>query len=432
MPATQRYEKILMSGGGAMRVWIIQDGEPLRGIDPGARDWRCGLLSKALAARRHAVFWWASTFDHSRRMHRFDAARTVEIMPGVNIRLLHGPGYRRNKSPQRWRHHRVLARAFASEAAASARPDIVFASLPTPELAEQAVLYGRRRGVPVLVDVRDLWPDHYLTLVPPPFRGLFRLGLSSEYRRVRRLFAAATGITAISQTYLNWALRHGGRPQRAADGVFFMGYPSPAFAPEEVAARQVSLAVQYGLAPEDFLVAFVGAFISSYALPTVIRAARSLQQAGHRGVRFVLVGDGDDCRRLRRLARGLDNVTFTGWFDQLSIHAMLNMAAVGLAPYRDDATMSLPNKPFEYMAAGLPLLSSLRGELETLIRDERIGLQYKADDANALAERILRLKADPGERLAMGRRARQVFEARFSAEIVYPALVRHLEQTAAV
>jgi glycosyltransferase involved in cell wall biosynthesis len=102
-----------------------------------------------------------------------------------------------------------------------------------------------------------------------------------------------------------------------------------------------------------------------------------------------------------------------------------------LAPYQDDSVISLPNKPFEYMAAGLPLLSSLPGELEQLITEHQIGLHYRAGDVQSLVEKIIWFTEHPEERMAMGRRARRLFEERFRADVIYPKLVTHLEQVVA-
>jgi len=118
---------------------------------------------------------------------------------------------------------------------------------------------------------------------------------------------------------------------------------------------------------------------------------------------------------------------FTGWFDQLSISAVLRISSIGLAPYCEDASMSLPNKPFEYMAGGLPILSSLRGELETLIRDEKIGLQYQAGDMNSLIRGIQWFVENKQEREKMGMRGQKILKERFSAKVVYPKLVEHIE-----
>jgi len=413
-----------------MHVWIIEATEPLPFIDTNYRDFRCGILAQELVARGHAVIWWTSTFDHFTKRHRF-SPRVIEVLPGLQIIFLYGPGYGRNNSPKRFLHHRVVARNFFQEAAACNKPDIVFCCLPTLELAEQAVIYGQRNGVPVLIDVRDLWPDHYLTLVPQRLRSLFRLVIFSEFHRARRLLKAATGITAISNTFLDWALKHAGRTRRQTDGVFPIGYPCVLSSLEtQIAAKREELVSLYKLRPEDLIVTFVGTFSLSFDLETVIEAARILDQAEHDDIKFVFVGDGGNSPQLRARARGLGNAIFTGWFDQVSILAMLSLSSVGLAPYRNDASMSLPNKPFEYMAAGLPILSSLRGELATLIHEEQIGLQYQAGNVASLIEKIRWLAANPDARREMGMRARKLFEERFSAEVIYPRLVRHLEGVA--
>jgi len=70
----------------------------------------------------------------------------------------------------------------------------------------------------------------------------------------------------------------------------------------------------------------------------------------------------------------------------------------------------------------------LKGELEDLIRTEKIGLQYQAGNTDSLIEQIRWFTAHPEERKAMGRRARQLFEERFSADVIYPKLLEHLEK----
>ena len=109
---------------------------------------------------------------------------------------------------------------------------------------------------------------------------------------------------------------------------------------------------------------------------------------------------------------------------------LLRLSSLGLAVYTDHATQSLPFKPFEYMAAGLPILSSLRGELETLLRDEQIGRQYEAGDVSSLVEAVHWFEAQPEARKAMGTRAQKLFEDRFSADRVYPAMIDYLVQIA--
>lgn len=412
-----------------MKVWIVQDGEPIPGIDENTRDWRAAMLAKALVARGHEVLWWASTFDHARKRFRFDAPRTVELQPGLHVHLLHGPGYKRNNSPRRVWHHRALAAAYAHEIASYPPPDLVFCSVPTLELAEQSVIYGRQRHVAVVVDVRDPWPDLYLHLFPAPLRWLARLFLAREFHRAATIFRGADGIIAVSDTYLAWARRYAKRLSED-DGVFPIGYAfsAPKSSPEneEEADR---LRQRLGVHPAGLVVTFVGTFGSSYDLETVIRSAAHISRV-YPGldVKIVIAGDGDQAAKLRHMSAGIQTIALTGWLDQDEVARVLRLSSVGLAAYAKDAIQSLPNKPFEYMAAGLPLLSSLPGELERLMAEYQIGLHYTAGDVQSLVEQIVWLAEHPAERVAMGQKARTLFEAQFRADIIYPRLVAHLER----
>lgn len=415
-----------------MNVWVIQDGEPIPGIDKGAREWRSGILCKTLVASGHEVFWWASTFDHANKRFRFTGPRSLLLDTGLRLRLLHGPGYLRNKSPLRFRHQRVLARHFFFEADRITRPDVIYVSLPTLEFVQKSIAYGQKNAVPVIVDVRDLWPDLYLTMVPISFRPFFRVLLRHEYSKAKKSLKLASGIVAVSEIYLRWAIGLAQRPQNSCDAVFPLGYKSPDIVKNEVKARKDSLMKGLGIKPEKCNVCFVGSFGASYDLETVVEAAKILHKhADGEKIQIILAGAGDQEAALRRRADGLPNIVFTGWLDQVSISTVLAYSSAGLVAYKENALQSLPNKPFEYMAAGLPILSSLHGELEDLIKDEAIGLQYQAGDVGSLAIQLVWLSEHPEERKEMGKRSRKLFEERYDADLIYPSLVKHIEFVAA-
>jgi glycosyltransferase involved in cell wall biosynthesis len=158
----------------------------------------------------------------------------------------------------------------------------------------------------------------------------------------------------------------------------------------------------------------------------VLEAAAWFQRRGTTDLRFVLVGDGDQMPELRARAAALPNVSFAGWCDGSTLAAILARSDVGLAPYARGVPITLPNKPIEYMAAGLPLLTSLEGELCELVSHERIGVQYTADDVEGLVSAIELLRREPEMRRAMGERSRRVYEERFTADAVYDRFAAHV------
>ena len=414
-----------------MNIWITQDGEPLPAVDDSSRYWRCGILARELVKRGHQVVWWASTFDHARKQFWFERACAMEPIPGMKLRLLHGPGYYNNRSFRRIRHQRKLGAEFTKGSRGECQPDLIFSSLPTLELAQQALTYGINGGVPVIVDVRDLWPDHYLTLVPRVLRGVFRLLLFTEFKKARFILKSASGITAISRAFLDWGLNYAARGASSKDGVFEMGYPSTDFIGRHPQVDEKCLGAHYGIEADAMNITFVGSVNSIFDFSTVIRAARHFSISNSR-IKFVIVGDGTNFHQVRSAAKPLSNVTVTGRLDKESVSAILNLSSIGLSPHKEGRSINgaLPNKSFEYMAAGLPMLSSLRGELENLLCMEKIGRQYLAGSVDSLIKQIHWFAEHPIERKDMGLKSKELFRKKFCAEVIYPKLVNHLEGVA--
>ncbi|MDO8833952.1 MAG: glycosyltransferase family 4 protein [Vicinamibacterales bacterium] len=408
-----------------MHVWLVQLGEPVPG-DLGSRQYRTGYLAEALASRGHTVTWWTSSFSHYRKAHRTAASQRVVVSPGFAIEFLHAPGYRKNTSVSRlWFHHKI-AREFRRRSVMMDTPSIVLAGFPTPGLADAAVRYGVQRGVPVVVDVRDLWPDVFMERVPTWLSGVLHLGLGRSRNRNRHIFSRSSGIVAISSSYLRWALAHAGREAGASDRVVYLGYPE--FRVDPGARNRARAAwLERGVRPDAFVCCFFGTINHYFDIATVIDAARKFERDGTSGFQFVLCGEGHDLARYKTMASGLTSVTFPGWVDAAEIAALSELSRVGLAPYASTATMSLPNKPFEYFCAGLPVVSSLRGELASILTEGECGVSYAAGDSAALSAALAAFRANEPRRTLMGRNARRLYEERYSSERVSRDLMNHLE-----
>jgi glycosyltransferase involved in cell wall biosynthesis len=413
----------------SMRIWIVAGGEPLPiAANRNPRLLRAGTLARRLAQAGHEVTWWTSAFDHFRKRHHC-ANDTTVVWEGGTIRLLKSVGYRRNLSLMRFVEHAGVARKFASQARLQPPPDIILVSFPTIELAREGVRFGKAQGVPVLVDVRDLWPDVLVNVCPHQFRWVARLLLAPMTRAATFTLTNCTGIIGVSDGYLAWALRHANRLRTIDDAMLPLGYVAPASSDGDLdVARDRLLAM--GIDPSRKLCWYVGTFGRHYDLAPVLQAASGLQQSGRRDIQFVISGDGDLGDRWRRLAAGADNVTFTGWLGANEINWLRAHASIGLQPYAEGAPQGLANKLFEYLSAGIPVVSSLSGENQRLIDEYSCGLTYRARDALDCLEKIRVLADDDDLRRAMGQRGKQLFIRQFDSHIVFDGLAAHLEAVA--
>jgi glycosyltransferase involved in cell wall biosynthesis len=235
-------------------------------------------------------------------------------------------------------------------------------------------------------------------------------------------------VTAVSDTYLNWALRLGRPAGQAQDAVFPLGFPTSCA--RDIPLPSLSDMADYRRARRiglrSLVFSFAGTFGGSYDLATVITAAKELGRTRKDDIHFVIAGDGDNAARLRRAAAGVGNVSTIGWQDRQDLERLLQMSDVGLAPYIQSAKQSLPNKLYEYMAAGSPILSSLRGESRTLLAKEHVGLTYVPENVSSLIACVRRISTHPGLRRLMGERSLALFNSRFRAENIYSAMAGHV------
>ena len=415
-----------------MNIWILCVSEPLPTDAGRPRALRAGMLARTLRSFGHAVTWWTSGFNHSAKRHRAPRSRQVVSGEGVRVWMLHGVRYTRNVGLARLVNHLQLAVEFRRLAPTEPPPDLIFCCWPAIELGAAAVTFAERRGIPILLDVRDLWPDIFLESVPRRWRSIAKLALAPYEAATRSAFRRATGIIGISEGYLEWGLAKAGRARERNDGLFPLGYEEPDWTSADIvegAQRLHALGVE---AREGRTVCwFLGSFGETYDLAPVIAAARVLAARGGVSPLFVLSGEGEAGKQYRGQAEGLANVVFTGWLDAGGIAAMMRIAGIGLAAYRKGAPQGLPNKIFEYMAAGLPILSSLAGECPRFLAEHDCGVSYAADDPAGFLAALDALLGDPAARARLGANGLRAHCERYSAATLYPQLVNHLAAVAA-
>ena len=279
------------------------------------------------------------------------------------------------------------------------------------------------------MDIRDLWPDALVNIFPNVLRPLAKIGLGWMFRGARKAIGRSDAVIGVSQGYLEWGLRYAKRERREFDRVFPLGYQNVSVHDEELRAAEIKLRA-VGVDPSKTICWFVGMFGRTYDLATVIDAARELPADLRGRVQFVLCGDGEYRDRWMARSSGLDSVVFPGWIGTPELAYLMKVASIGIAAYAPGAPQGLPNKLFEYMSAGLPVLSSLRGETETLLQSCGCGLSYRAGDKKSFL-RALRTLLDHGDKRAeMGRNGKRLFDEQFSTDRVYAGLLNYLLEIA--
>lgn len=415
-----------------MEIWLLKLAELW--IEPGTKKrlMRVGMLAEALAKRGHAVTWFNSLFDHDQHSYRDLAGDQSQASDRILIKGLRGYPYQKSRSLQRLRHDWEASRAFRQLAEQRrSLPDVIYCSWPTIDMAWQAVRFGRANNVPIVIDIRDLWPEVVVEVAPKRMRWLARLMLTPYYAVAKKSLRRSTVVIGITDQMLQWALDFAGRPCGPWDRTFPLGYPlEQGVSPDSEAERFWEAHGVHG-GPRQFVACYPGVLSRRLDLRTLIDAARLLKQQGRDDFKLVICGKGDQEDELRAQSADLDNVMLPGFVAYPVLKALMSRCSVGLVPYPShfDFVRNLPNKFFEYLAEGLPIVSCLEGEVKRYIIDYDCGVMYKLGDPQDLVRALRSLLDDPTRRAVMSLNARALAPS-FDAAHIYDELGAHLEAIA--
>jgi glycosyltransferase involved in cell wall biosynthesis len=168
-----------------------------------------------------------------------------------------------------------------------------------------------------------------------------------------------------------------------------------------------------------FIVLYSGAHGISNDLAVVLNAANILENQDD--ILFVLLGDGKEKPSLQSFAKGLGltNLIFLPPIPKTEMPRALSAADVCIAilkPIPLYATV-YPNKVFDYMAAGKPVILAIEGVIREVIEAADSGIPIPPGDPAALAESVIYLADHPQERIEMGLKGRDYVKEHFDRPI---------------
>ncbi len=398
-----------------MRIWILKDSEQLP-LTAGSKQMRVGMLSETLQQRGHEVHWWCSTVHHMKKTLYAPHDQTVTLPSGVELHMVHAGLYKRNLSVARIRHHRRLAKRWRTIAERSTEaPGLILVAYPIIEWVLEAERYAKPRGIPVIVDVRDQWPDTFVDYVPEILKPAVRLATCLLYPHAADALHDATRLTSMSTHVLRWALGKSKRTDGHQCGVFYLGTNL-----SELAFTRAALPA----AGETIRACFLGSLGNTADVMSIAGAAKILAEQGA-PIRITIAGDGDMMGELRAFLGENDWFDLPGWQDKEAGRALLERHHMAILTGHAEA---MPNKFFDYVAAGLPIACTLRGEVREYIELHQLGRTCPSGDAVALAEAI----REVANNLATYRaHVAQVPPEHYTKKAIYSSFAEFLEKEGA-
>ncbi len=272
----------------------------------------------------------------------------------------------------------------------------IVAVTPPLESAFSGWLLARVKRIPFILDVEDLWPDSIIAM------GFHNQLVIRWLRFLERfLYRHSDHFSTVAGEMQEYLQKQGVPGHKIS--LIPLGANLP---PETNHAKRSEIRERYGWPDHKIVAVYVGAHGPANALETLINAAKHLPEDSP--VQIGLFGDGSDKPRLAKILSecNLPNITMEEPVAPEMVPQILQAADIGIASLKDTDTFKTvrPNKLYEYMAVGLPVICCISGEAGRFIAEIGSGIPVTPEDGPGLAAALQKLSQDAGYRGELGKK----------------------------
>ncbi len=300
--------------------------------------------------------------------------------------------------------------------------DLLFATSTPLTIAIPGIIAKWIRGKRFIFEVRDLWPElprEMGVIKNPLILGAMGMLEWMAYKSANALIGLSPGIRkGIEQlkiSKVNIAMIPNG-----CDLDMFSNQAKEQWQPE-------------GVKDKDFMAVYTGTHGIANGLGSVINVAKILRKRGRNNIKLVLVGQGSQKLALINEAKeeSLNNIIFLDPVNKLKLSLLLSRADAGMQLLANVPAFyfgTSPNKFFDYLAAGLPVINNYPGWLAEIINENKCGIVVGPDDPESFANSLITLSEKNQEKIKMGLAARHLAETKFDRQKLADEFVSWLEK----
>lgn len=260
------------------------------------------------------------------------------------------------------------------------KPDVLVASSPHLFTAFAGWMLSKIKGCPFVLEVRDLWPDSLIKMGGLNNKAVVRMLTWMElflYRHADKIIV----LTEHQRKFIRDKGIDENKIELIPNGIVVGSWqPDP--------SKRAEFRRKMGVPEDEFVAIYTGAHGPANALEYVVKAGRHLKP----GISIVLIGDGPEKEKLLKIKQeeGLDNIHLLDPVPKSQIFDYTYAADCGIISLADNEVFrgARPNKLFDYTFIGLPIVSTVDGEVREIVEKNEVGVFAGAEDPEGLARAI--------------------------------------------
>ncbi|CUO76763.1 putative glycosyl transferase [[Eubacterium] contortum] len=380
----------------------------------------CDFLTKS----GYQVDLITTTFQHWEKAQR-DMEKIKKEDYQFGIKFIYEPGYKKNVDLKRIRSHKIAAKNLTALLEKEGDYDLLYAEIPPNDVALAAAEYAKRRGIPFVADVNDLWPEAMRMVLDIPV--VSSILFHPLQRDAEKVYSLVSGVIGTSDEYRDRPFQN--QKREVPKATVYVGNEISEF--DKGAEENDALVAK---TEHEFWVSYAGTIGTSYDIRTMVLAAEELAGRGRQNIRIKILGGGPMKDELEALARErqIYNVEFVGYAPYDKMAAYLKKSDILVNSFVRKAPQSIVTKIGDYLAAGRAMINTcMSPEFRRKVEADGFGVNIEPEDVKILADAIEDLYENEEKRLEMGEKARKIAEEQFDRPKSYrkiEELIRELTE----
>ena len=366
-----------------------------------------------------------SDFNHYAKKKRDVAKFRREYPDYSDVVILPAIPYTKNISIKRWISGKLFKNTFIKWFKKNYNDyDLVYTNMPGAGTNIAMSKICKKNDIKMIVDVRDLQPEVFRVLLKQEW--LYKIVTHRMKLKADKAYNTADELLAVSNEYLQRGLsvnNHCRNPKAVYIGAildkFYNGIEKYASGIHK--------------SEGEIWATYAGTLGTTYDLYTLIDVAASLQNKGYKNLRFKILGQGPEAEPLKSYAqtKQVENVDFVGFVDYEMMAAYLSKSDMTINSLKARASQSIINKVADYFAAGVPILNgSLCKEMQDLVEDYEVGLNFEPENVESLEKSILYIINNPDKSKEFGVNAKALALKKFDRKTSYLEIIKTIEEVA--
>ena len=368
---------------------------------------------------KNSVEFITSSFRHETKKKREFDEKTIKSLK-YKLTMLDEPGYTKNVSLKRIHSHKVLSRnlkKYLNEL--DYKPDVIYCSIPSLDVAKEAVKFANKNGIKFIVDIQDLWPEAFKMKLDVPV--VSDLLFYPMMKKANYVYSHADEIVAVSETYVDRGLSVNKKIKKGLS--VFLGTDLKYF---DKCAKDNKVTYKDNLVR----IAYIGTMGTSYDLKSITDAIELLNKKNINNIKLIAMGDGPLKAEFENYAKEKKiDCEFTGKLDYPKMVGLLCSCDIAVNPIVGKSVSSIINKVGDYAAAGLPVINIQNSEeYRRLIEKYNAGFNCENGNATDISEKLELLIHNEKLRKQMGKCNRKLAEDLFDRNKNYKKIIKLMEE----